>query len=247
MRLSIAAVPCALVLTATLAVAQPAKPRQQQVQFAKGASTAEIKGQVKGDSYIDYIVRAAAGQTLTVSLKRTNTGNFFNLLPPGSEDVAMFVGDEVDTVTRVLPADGDYKIRVYLVRAAARRKEVSNYTLSVKVTGTPLAALPAAQDALVKGTRYHAKAQITCVMPFASDAKPCDAGVVRRGRDGSATLEILGANGVVRRILFVKGKPTASDGTGELTFTRQNDRDLTIVKIAPDERYDVVDAFIIGG
>ncbi|MGB7740665.1 MAG: hypothetical protein WBM03_16280 [Steroidobacteraceae bacterium] len=31
--------------------------RQEQVQFAKGASSAVIKGQLKGDAIVDYLVR----------------------------------------------------------------------------------------------------------------------------------------------------------------------------------------------
>jgi len=38
------------------------------------------------------------------------------------------------------PADGDYAIRVYQMRAAARRKESASYTLEVSVTGTPASA-----------------------------------------------------------------------------------------------------------
>ena len=58
--------------------------RQEKVQFAKGASSAVIKGQIKGDTTVDYVVRAAAGQTLSVKLQKTNTSNYFNVLPPGS-------------------------------------------------------------------------------------------------------------------------------------------------------------------
>jgi len=53
----------------------------------------------------------------------------------------------------MLPADGDYRVRVYLVRAAARRNESSAYTLTIGVAGKALEALPGAQDALVPGRR----------------------------------------------------------------------------------------------
>ena len=66
--------------------------RHQQVQFAKGASSASLQGKLKGDEMVDYVVRAGAGQTLTVALKKTNSQNYFNVLPPGSTDVAMYVG-----------------------------------------------------------------------------------------------------------------------------------------------------------
>jgi hypothetical protein len=56
----------------------------QQVQFAKGASAASLPGKLKGDEMVDYVVRAGAGQTLTVALEKTNPQNYFNVLPPGS-------------------------------------------------------------------------------------------------------------------------------------------------------------------
>ena len=46
--------------------------RTERVKFAKGATSAVIKGQVKGSGDVDYLVRAGAGQTITVSLKVSN-------------------------------------------------------------------------------------------------------------------------------------------------------------------------------
>jgi hypothetical protein len=160
----------------------------------------------------------------------------------------MFVGEmSGESFKRVLPADGDYAIRVYLVRAAARRNETSSYSLNVSITGTPLPPLPGSKDALVAGTAFHAKAPIACVPPYALEPKSCEAGVIRRGHDGTATVEIKAPGSTVaRRILFVKGKPVSSDATDDLTFTRQADRDQTIVSIGA-ERYDIVDALIFGG
>lgn len=246
MRFATAVVFSTLILAPAFSHAQPPKPRVERVQFAKGASSAVIKAQIKGGADVDYVVRAAAGQTLTVTFKGTNRSNTFNVLPPGSDDVAMFVGDAGGDFKRVLPADGDYAIRVYLNRAAARRNETGSYTLTVSITGAPLAPLPAAKDARVSGTPFHATATVACVPPFASERASCEAGVVRRGRDGTATVEIHAPGStLVRRILFVKGSPVASDAAGEMTFTRKDD--LVVVSIAPDERYEIVDAFIIGG
>ena len=93
--------------------------RKETVQFAKGSSEATIKGVLKGDQTVDYRVRAGAGQTLTVALKGSNAQNYFNVLPPGSADVAMFVGQDGGGYKGVLPTDGDYTVRVYLMRPAA--------------------------------------------------------------------------------------------------------------------------------
>ena len=219
--------------------------RKETVQFAKGSSEATIKGALKGDQTVDYRVRAGAGQTLTVALKGSNAQNYFNVLPPGSADVAMFVGQDGGGYKGVLPTDGDYTVRVYLMRPAARRNESSNYTLTVGVTGKPLAPVPAAKDALIPGTRFHASATVACTPPFESKPQQCEAFVIRRGFDGTATVEVRGANGLKRNILFVKGDPTASDSTDPMTFAR--DGDSTVVKFGADERYTIPDALVRGG
>ena len=71
----------------------------------------------------------------------------------------MYAGQTGEDFTAVLPTDGDYTIRVYLMRAAARRNESSDYTLTVGVTGQALAPTPASQDALLPGTPFHASAK----------------------------------------------------------------------------------------
>ena len=230
-----------------LAADGPPPPRKERVTFAKGSSSATIKGTIKGSSDVDYLVRASAGQTLEVKLQATNGQNYFNVLPPGAANVAMFAGGATGepSWSGMLPADGDYAIRVYLMRAAARRNESSKYALNVAVTGTPLPPLAAARDAKVAGTAYHATAKVPCTLPYQADVKSCDAGVVRRGNDGTATFEALGPAGVQRRILFVKGKPVAADTMDPVTMTRQGD--TTVVKVSDNERYDIPDAFLNGG
>jgi hypothetical protein len=233
-------------LQSVSAAAQPAPPRQERVTFAKGATSATIKGQVKGDADVDYLVRAAAGQTITVSLKVSNRANYFNVLPPGSADAAMYVGQTGEAYTGLLPTDGDYKVRVYLMRNAARRNEVSDFTLTITVSGKALAPLPASQDARLPGTPFHASGSITCLpMPY-GDTKPqrCEAFVIRRGTNGTATVEVP-SKGITRRILFVQGKPVASDSSEKMTVTRQGD--VTVVKFESGEYYEIVDAMIFGG
>jgi hypothetical protein len=73
----------------------------------------------------------------------------------------------------------------------------------------------------------------------------CEAFVIRRGFDGTATVEIPQENSVARRILFVKGKPVASDSPYPVVFTRKDD--VTIVTFDTDERYEIFDALVFGG
>jgi len=108
--------------------------RKVPVHFKKGASQASIQGHIKGRETIDYILRARAGQTMTVNLKTSHPGTYFNLLPPGSSNEAIFIGQVAGShFEGKLPQDGDYTIRVYLIPAAARRNESAKYTLTVKV------------------------------------------------------------------------------------------------------------------
>jgi hypothetical protein len=234
-----------LTAAAGTAAAQPPPVPKTPIQFAAGASSATVTGTLVGDGTVDHTVRAGAGQTLAVTLESAGSRPDFNVLPPGSEDVAFFNSGTSGTAsyTGVLADDGTYAVRIYLNRAAARRKEKASYTLTVRVTGTALPALPAAKDALVPGTRFHAAADIPCTPPYASPTQ-CAAGVVRRGRDGTGTVEISSGGRVIRRLLFVAGKVTASDATDPVTLTRK--ADLLTVAVG-DERYSFPDVLLTGG
>ena len=128
--------------------------RTERVQFKKGADGATIKGGIKGYQFVDYLLGARAGQTMHVTLQTNNGANYFNVLPPGS-NAAIAIGANLGNEwTGTLPVDGDYTVRVYLMRSAARRNETANYTLSVSITGRA--------DAKVAETPYHATGTVPC-------------------------------------------------------------------------------------
>ncbi|NTV92922.1 MAG: hypothetical protein HGA72_06550 [Chlorobiaceae bacterium] len=218
--------------------------RSEQVRFSPGASSAVIKGTLKGDGDVDYVVPAGAGQTLAVTLKKTNPQNYFNIIPPDGS-MALFVGQSGNDFKGVLPGDGNYTVRVYLMRPAARRNETSNYTLTVSVTGKPLKATPASKDALIPGTPFHASTSIVCELSIDPKIRNCEAFVIRRGFDGTATVVAHWPDGMKRSILFVKGRPVTSDAQTLLTGTKKGR--LTIVSIGTDERYEIPDELIFGG
>ncbi len=136
--------------------------RVRALGIVAGARPAVIWATIKGRDYVDFRVSGGAGQLFAVSLKASNRQNYFNILPPG-RDTAMFIGSTSGQFfSRTLPADGDYTVRVYLMRAAARRNESSRYMLSVSLTGMPLAPVPASKDAVLPDTPYHASAIVPC-------------------------------------------------------------------------------------
>lgn len=228
-----------------LAAAEAGATQRQTVQFAKGKSSSQVSGSIKGGRDAEYTVSARAGQTLVVSLKSTNASLNFNISPKDARE-AMFIGGAQGTGASVmLPADGRYVVQVYLMRNAARRNESAEFTLDLGVSGQALAPLPAQKDSLVAGTRFNATAAVPCQTLGSEAGASCKAGVIRRSRDGTATIELRGANGLVRNVLFVKGQPVASDSAQPMTSSRQGD--VVTVRLGSDERYDVPDALLTGG
>jgi len=215
------------------------------VQFAKGKSSAVIRGRVVGRNYIDYPLRAGAGQRMTVSLKGSNGANYFNLLPPDSGDVAMAAGDLIgNRFDGLLPDDGVYTIRVFLYRAAARRNEASDFTLMVGITGSALKPVSAGTDAVLPGTHYHARTTVPCE-PAYTKTRECEALVVRRGFDGTATVELRWDGNWKRRILFIKGEPKVADVPQAMTFTR-NEHGWKVT-FNGDEHFEIPEPLVYGG
>jgi len=110
--------------------------REERVRFQAGTSGTTLKGHLRGREEVDYMLGAKAGQHMTVELHTDNPQNYFNILPPGSSEEAIFVGSSSgNRFDGSLPDSGDYRIRVYLMRAAARRDEQANYSLSIHIDG----------------------------------------------------------------------------------------------------------------
>ncbi len=236
-----------LVVAGFLAIAA-APPAPAPVRLLPAAETgiANAHGSVRGYDGRDFAIRAGAGQTLSVRLRSRGTTAYFNVLPPGSQDVAMFIGSTSGgRFAGVAPIAGDYVVRVYLMRSAARRNESSAFTLTARVTGTALVPLATSEDAVLPGTPFHARAMVKCVLPYAPDVRECEASVLRYGRSGTATVELRGPKAFVRRILFVRGAPAASDATRPIESAR--DGDTTTVSFGEDEHYEIPDVLLTGG
>lgn len=217
----------------------------EEVKFSKGASSARLKGHIQGYHYIDYRLGARTGQRLKASLHASNALNYFNILPPDSDGAAMFVGSTSGGVfDGLLPDDGIYTLRVYLMRAGARRNEKSDFSLSVAITGEPLKPVSTTIDAVFPGTPFHALTSVPC-KPAYSLAVECEARVIRRSFDGTATVVLRWEKNGLRRILFVKGEPIATDTFKPMTFVR-SERGW-VVKFGGDEHFEIPEPLVYGG
>jgi len=106
---------------------------KQRVRFPRGTMGTILRGRVRGYDTADYLVGARAGQQMTVSLRSDNDSNYFNVTAPGARE-ALFQGAmEGGDAQFTTPRNGDYIVRVYLMRNAARRGEVGAYTLEISI------------------------------------------------------------------------------------------------------------------
>lgn len=228
--------------------AQPVIAQQQtNVVFARGQSSATLSGRIRGSAEQRYVVNARAGQTLTVTFKPTNAAAYFNILPPGGNGEAMFVGSSGgNRFSGPVTVSGSHVVQVYLMRNAARRNEVAAYSISIGVGGRAAAAggMRPNRDALVPGTNYNATAEISCVSSAGAPRARCKAGVMRMAM-GEATVEIQTADGGMRRIYFKNGGATGSDANAPFRVMRRGD--VSIIRIGTVEVYEIVDAFVVGG
>ncbi len=116
------------------AMAAQDRIRTERILFEPGTTSALIEGSITGYQIVDYLVGAEAGQKAHISMQTDNLASYFNILPPGEDEVAMFIGSTLgNEYEGDLPASGDYRIRVYMMRSAARRDEVANYRLDVTI------------------------------------------------------------------------------------------------------------------
>lgn len=226
----------------------PARPESRPVHFAKGTSSASLEGSIRGDQIIDYKLQARAGQTMTVGLKTDNSANYFNVLPPGSDDVAVFVGSTGgNDWSGRLAADGEYTLRVYLMRSAARRHESARFTLTAGIEGPASASdfgKAPPSDARVKGTPYHATGTVPCSMGDAApDSSQCQFGVIR-GKMGNAEVHVTPPGGFERVLTFMGDKVSASGGASVKAVKKGDD---WLVDVNDYEHYRIPEAVILGG
>jgi hypothetical protein len=105
-----------------------------RVQFDSGATSKTVESSITGRETIDYILNVKEGQPMNISMATQNTSAYFNIMEPGEEYEAIYVGSTSGNQFEGTAAkSGDYTIRVYLMRSAARRGETADYRLEMIV------------------------------------------------------------------------------------------------------------------
>ena len=132
-----------LTLAAPFSSAQE-EMRVERVTFPAGTTGTTISDRITGRESVLYKVSAEAGQQMYIQLDSNNGGTYFNVYEPGSGpgDQALAVSEitgplvpDLNRFSGTLQVSGEYSVSIYLYRNAARRGEVSDYTLDISITG----------------------------------------------------------------------------------------------------------------
>lgn len=239
------------VVVATAPVCAADEVRSERVHFAPGGTGAVIAGSIEGRETVDYLLRAGAGQTLQVTMESDNTANYFNVIPPDAKDVAVYTGSsgtEFNNYKGTLDLDGDWKIRVYLYRAAARRGESADYRLDIQITGEPSPS--AAREPNDFGPReWDARGDLGCAhggQPMQTAG--CPFKVVRYRYKEGATVFVLAPTGgpdhSPERILYFQQGDWSTPTSDPLSATKRGD--LWTVTVG-EEVYEIPEAVVLGG
>jgi hypothetical protein len=110
-----------------------AQARTVNVHFGRGSSEGNFRNSIKGYDSVDFVFSARAGQRISVTLlSSTKDKAIFTIMKDGDP----IAGDAVETKdwTGDLPSDGKQVVRVYMMRADARRtKTPVSFALRISI------------------------------------------------------------------------------------------------------------------
>ena len=102
------------------------KPAFRRLQFPRGASQTTVQGKVSIVLPDTYLVRARAGQVMTIKLTAARKAVRFHVMSPTT---ASLVADDVRDWTGVLPESGDYHIMI------DADEHPSSYSMTISIKG----------------------------------------------------------------------------------------------------------------
>jgi hypothetical protein len=239
-------------LLAPLPAEAQSQIQQSAIHFKPGETRVSLKGRLKGDQTIDYMLRAGAGQVMIVKFKPSNPSAYFNVLPPGSDE-AIFIGSTSGNEFSTEPkAAGEYTIRVYLMRNAARRNESVNYTLDIGVSGdVKKGSAPAAGAATMASNagpaKWDASGMVKCSAGSEKFDRQCGFRVVRDLPRKAADIWIanVATGQAAYRYLHYADKVFTSNDKAKLAWQREDDN--WWLSVGGKEFYFIPDALIHGG
>ena len=125
----------------------------------------------------------------------------------GSEVGMLFLADSLEFAPNAVwrsfstvSANGEYSVSVYMMRSAARRDEVANFTLEVAIDAPASTTDVTSPDAKLAGTDFNATGQIPCARQAGQPMNQCEFGVKREG-NGNGMITVFWPDGG-NRVIF---------------------------------------------
>ena len=108
--------------------------KKVQVTFDNGARSKTLESSITGREIVDYKLDVKEGQYMNISMATRHGATYFNLMEPGQEYEAIYNASiNGNQFEGIAAKSGDYTIRVYMMRSAARRGETAEYRLEMIV------------------------------------------------------------------------------------------------------------------
>jgi hypothetical protein len=213
----------------------------KSIFFQDGKNSTTVTGTVKGRQYVDYKLNILAGQTLSVSINSKSTSVNFNVLPPGSKDVAIYNSSiNGNNYSEVAEKSGLYAIRIYLMGAAESENRSVNFGLTVGLVKPAVS-----KDAKVSGTNYNATGKLRSSKGKAAPGSVMSDYGVKRTGSGGADVYVTYPGSIQRILRFSQGEWTCLSSDCKLTYTRTSDEWEVIVN--GTYHFSIPDAVINGG
>ena len=136
-KIKIALLSLWLAVFAVPAYAQP-EPQAAVSEAARQPVVKRVSGKIKGRQTADYRFYAREGAALSVGLTSRNRFAYFNLTAPDGSVVHTGSIDG-NRYQNAATQTGEYTVRVYLMRNAARRNERASFVLDTEIGQLPSA------------------------------------------------------------------------------------------------------------
>ncbi|HYE71977.1 MAG TPA: hypothetical protein VEF04_01550 [Blastocatellia bacterium] len=115
-----------MLLPLDAALAQKGRSIVRRVNFPRNRTTTVLRGTLRRGISHDYLLRARAGQTMSVHLAAQSPEMYLTILKPGRETWM----DDIKDWSGVLPLTGTYRINVIPDTTTERPK---SYTLEITI------------------------------------------------------------------------------------------------------------------
>lgn len=127
-------VPMTTIAATTNASTQSATGKTVNVKFAKGASSANYFGKIKGTKYDTYKFIAKKGQKLKVKTSGGNVDTYlFHKSLADSVNVSKYSPEVDKNGAYTLPYSGTYELRVLQPRSQANQGKTPKYWLEIAI------------------------------------------------------------------------------------------------------------------